>query len=271
MRIRAVTATLTVALCLTLTACGGNGSSGGDSGDSGAGTEELEKAVESYLAAVSGGESATAYGMLSERCRKTTNRGEFEQAAALAHELYGKLTPKNIRVTELRGDSARVKATVGVPALDSEDGDGARWVREGGEWRMDKCDDAAPGDPSGASEKGDATSASSRHFADVRIVSQGAETEYGVTGYRVRLTVTNSGSKAANYWVVVEAYDKDDDYLGQTHASVERLGPGKTWRDDVTFYDETIENGELAEVRTVKVKQVDYCDGSTDDPLMCQI
>lgn len=112
----------------------------------------------------------------------------------------------------------------------------------------------------------------STHDKDVKVTGQGAKTEYGTTTYDIEFTVTNSGGEAANYWIEFEAYDKDGDFLGSTGSSVERLGPGKTKTDETSFYDETIENGKLADIDTVKVKEVSYCDGSSDDePLMCQL
>ncbi|GAB3969093.1 FxLYD domain-containing protein [Streptomyces sparsus] len=109
------------------------------------------------------------------------------------------------------------------------------------------------------------------HDKDVKITEQGAESEYDINTYRVTFTVTNSGKEAANYWIEFEAYDQDGDFLGGTGSSVERLGPGKTKNAEIDFYDETVENGELADIDTVKVKKVEYCDGGDDDPIMCQI
>jgi len=109
------------------------------------------------------------------------------------------------------------------------------------------------------------------HDRDVKVTQQGSKTEYGTTTYDIAFTVTNSGDEAANYWIEFEAYDKDGDYLGSTGSSVERLGPGKTKTDETSFYDETVENGTLADIDTVKVKKVEYCDGGDDDPVMCQI
>ncbi|MDX2759116.1 FxLYD domain-containing protein [Streptomyces europaeiscabiei] len=111
----------------------------------------------------------------------------------------------------------------------------------------------------------------SAHDADVKVTQQGSKTEYGTTTYDIAFTVTNSGDEAANYWIEFEAYDKDGDFLGSTGSSVERLGPGKTKTDETSFYDETVENGKLADIDTVKIKKVEYCDGSDDDPIMCQI
>lgn len=111
----------------------------------------------------------------------------------------------------------------------------------------------------------------SAHDKDVKVTQQGSKTEYGTKTYDIAFTVTNSGDEAANYWIEFEAYDKDGDFLGSTGSSVERLGPGKTKTDETSFYDETVENGKLADIDTVKVKKVEYCDGSDDDPIMCQI
>lgn len=128
------------------------------------------------------------------------------------------------------------------------------------------------GSPTGEDDakESDAPEANARG-KDVKVTRQGPKTEYDVTTYNIAFTVTNSGDEAANYWIEFEAYDKDGDFLGSTGSSVERLGPGKTKTDETSFYDETVENGKLADIDTVKVKKVEYCDGSDDDPIMCQI
>jgi len=130
-------------------------------------------------------------------------------------------------------------------------------------------DEKADDSKAGAEESPDA--AGGTHDKDVKVTGQGPKTEYDFTTYRIAFTVTNSGSEAANYWIEFEAYDKDGDFLGSSGSSVERLGPGKTKTDEVDLYDEEIENGKLSDIDTVKVKKVEYCDGSDDDPIMCQI
>lgn len=136
-------------------------------------------------------------------------------------------------------------------------------------------DHLCTGDEAGKTGEGDSKESKapekSAHSADVKVTQQGSKTEYDVTTYDIAFTVTNSGDEAANYWIEFEAYDKDGDFLGSTGSSVERLGPGKTKTDKTSFYDETVENGKLADIATVKVKKVEYCDGSDDDPIMCQI
>lgn len=143
--------------------------------------------------------------------------------------------------------------------------------------RLNKAfaDDLCTGDESSPTEEDDAKESdapeANAHGKDVKVTRQGPKTEYDVTTYNIAFTVTNSGDEAANYWIEFEAYDKDGDFLGSTGSSVERLGPGKTKTDETSFYDETVENGKLADIDTVKVKEVEYCDGSDDDPIMCQI
>ena len=142
------------ALLLTLTACGG------DSEDSEAAptpapsqasasttpTEEvseapseeeaLEEAYRTYVDAFLTGDAATAYPLLSERCREANALSEFATISESAAELYGPVdyTIENVTVD---GDTGKVEASYAVEAL-NEDG-GSTWVLEGGEWHTDRC------------------------------------------------------------------------------------------------------------------------------------
>ncbi|WP_327370059.1 hypothetical protein [Streptomyces sp. NBC_01217] len=94
---------------------------------------------------------------------------------------------------------------------------------------------------------------------DVRIVKSGFEDhkDWGRHAYVVHYTITNGGSGAANYFVQFEFLDKDDDVLGKTGVTVDRLGPGKTETNDSALLDSEIENGSVEDIASVHVTQVE--------------
>ncbi|WP_329386192.1 hypothetical protein OG625_27180 [Streptomyces sp. NBC_01351] len=106
------------------------------------------------------------------------------------------------------------------------------------------------------------------HTGDVVITKAGNKPEYGIKKYEANYKITNSGTQAASYWIKFEAYDKDGDFLGESHASAKRLGVGKSETGDVTFYDHTIKEQDPAVIASVKVKEVTYCDGTSTN-YMC--
>ncbi|MCJ0868077.1 hypothetical protein [Streptomyces sp. AP-93] len=106
------------------------------------------------------------------------------------------------------------------------------------------------------------------HTGDVVITKAGNKPEYGIKKYEATYKITNSGTQAASYWIKFEAYDKDGDFLGESHASAKRLGVGKSETGDVTFYDHTIKEQDPAVIASVKVKEVTYCDGTSTN-YMC--
>ena len=100
----------------------------------------LEDAYRTYIAAFLSGDGATAYGLLSERCREKTALSEFAAGSEAAAELYGEVDYE-IKSVTVDGNEGRVSAKFPVAALQGGDPEGTLWLLEDGEWRSDKCGD----------------------------------------------------------------------------------------------------------------------------------
>jgi hypothetical protein len=77
--------------------------------------------------------------------------------------------------------------------------------------------------------------------------------------YEFVYKITNEGDEPANYSVLVNAFDKDGDYVGQTYLGAEHLAPGKTDADksEFTSYG-TLENKHgVSDIASVKVAYVE--------------
>lgn len=98
--------------------------------------EALEAAYRTYIEAFLTGDGATAYALLSERCRGLNPLSEFAEAAESAAELYG-LVEYEIKSVKVNGKRGVLDAEYPVAALNQ--GGGSEWILEDGEWRSDKC------------------------------------------------------------------------------------------------------------------------------------
>lgn len=98
---------------------------------------ELEEAYSTYIAAFLTGDAATAYALLSERCRNATPLSEFAGASEAAADLYGEVEFEINRV-EVNAGKGLVDATFAVEALNSDEG-GTPWLLEDGDWHSDHC------------------------------------------------------------------------------------------------------------------------------------
>ncbi|MDH6227822.1 nuclear transport factor 2 family protein [Streptomyces sp. MJP52] len=96
---------------------------------------ELKKAVQAYSDAFLTGDTA-AYDMLSERCRKRTDKNTFTGHLMAARTMYGNALPMTSYKAEVSGDMARVTYTYEVSGIDQES---EPWVEENGVWRQDDC------------------------------------------------------------------------------------------------------------------------------------
>ncbi|MFJ3545424.1 hypothetical protein ACIPQH_25050 [Streptomyces rubiginosohelvolus] len=107
----------------------------------------------------------------------------------------------------------------------------------------------------GAAGAEDAPAAS----ADVRIVSSAVEDHetWGPKAYVVRYEVTNGGSEAADYFAQFEFLDGDGDVLGSTGVTADKLGAGKTHKGDTAPLPAEITNGDLADIKRVRVSLVE--------------
>ncbi|WP_159054057.1 MULTISPECIES: hypothetical protein [Streptomyces] len=71
--------------------------------------------------------------------------------------------------------------------------------------------------------------------------------------------ITNKGDAPANYSVVVNAFDKDGDFVAQTFIGVTHLEPGKTDSDKGEFneYSTLEDDRDLSDIETVKTAYVE--------------
>lgn len=100
--------------------------------DSGA---ELKAAVKSYSDAFLTGDDATAFGLLSKRCQKRTDKKEFETVVAAANLTYGTALPFTAYKADVSEGMARVTYAYSKPEINQ---DSEPWVNEGG-WKQDDC------------------------------------------------------------------------------------------------------------------------------------
>ncbi|GAA2108769.1 nuclear transport factor 2 family protein [Streptomyces synnematoformans] len=142
MRIRTGILAASTAVLLTLTACGSDDE--GDAGDGAtqAGEAALRKAVQDRMDAVNDGNVDAIQELTSTRCREKTSKQELTKTIDLTNTLYGDIELKSLDILEINEDSAVVKGTTGIEALDKPqpgDDEGARWALEDGHWRTDDC------------------------------------------------------------------------------------------------------------------------------------
>ncbi|MEV7995039.1 hypothetical protein AB0O67_24985 [Streptomyces sp. NPDC086077] len=77
--------------------------------------------------------------------------------------------------------------------------------------------------------------------------------------YEFEYKITNEGDDPANYSVVVNAFDKDGDFVAQTYIGATHVAPGKTDSDSGEFNEySTLEDGhELSDIASVKAAHVE--------------
>ncbi|WP_055694913.1 hypothetical protein [Streptomyces prasinopilosus] len=80
------------------------------------------------------------------------------------------------------------------------------------------------------------------------------DTDDGKT-YEFGYRITNEGDGPANYSVVVNAFNEDGDFVGQTYVGATHLAAGETDSDEGEFneYSELEKNRELSDIASVKV------------------
>jgi hypothetical protein len=96
----------------------------------------LKAAVQAYSDAFLTGDGKTAYGLLSQQCRKRTTLAEFSSMLDTAKQLYGSALPIETFSASISGDLARVTYTYTIKAINQ---DHEPWVREDGDWHEDDC------------------------------------------------------------------------------------------------------------------------------------
>ncbi|SEC02017.1 hypothetical protein SAMN05216483_0892 [Streptomyces sp. 2131.1] len=79
------------------------------------------------------------------------------------------------------------------------------------------------------------------------------------SAYEYIYKVTNEGDEPANYAVILNAFDEDGDFIGQTYFSATHLLPGKSKADTGEFnkYSEFPEDDEVTDIASVKVAHVE--------------
>lgn len=77
--------------------------------------------------------------------------------------------------------------------------------------------------------------------------------------YEFKYKITNKGDGPANYSVIVNAFDEDGDYVGQTYIGASHVAAGKTETEKSEFDEYTaLEDGrELSDIDSVKVAYVE--------------
>ncbi|MFI2374877.1 hypothetical protein ACH5AO_07385 [Streptomyces sp. NPDC018964] len=77
--------------------------------------------------------------------------------------------------------------------------------------------------------------------------------------YEFVYKITNEGDGPANYSVIVNAFDEDGDFIGQTYIGSTHLAAGKTDADKSEFneYSEFEDERELSDIASVKVAHVE--------------
>ncbi len=77
--------------------------------------------------------------------------------------------------------------------------------------------------------------------------------------YEFVYRITNEGGEPANYSVIVNAFDEDGDFVGQTYIGSTHLAAGRTDADKSEFneYSEIEDRHELSDIATVKVAYVE--------------
>lgn len=114
---------------------------------------------------------------------------------------------------------------------------------------------AKSAEPEAAEEKQDAP-------AEVKIVKSGFEDHdvWGPNSYVVHWELTNTGDKAGNFFAGLDFLDADGDVLGSTGITADKLGPGKTSKGNIAPLDVEITNGEMGDIKDVKVSDVERMD-----------
>lgn len=116
--------------------------------------------------------------------------------------------------------------------------------------------------PEAAAEDDSEDTAGAEHLDDVKITKSGVEDHetWGPGAYVVHYKVTNHGDDAASYYAGLEFLDSDGDVLGTTGITADKLGAGKSKSGDTSPLPVEIENGEITDIKDVRVSEVDRTD-----------
>jgi hypothetical protein len=98
--------------------------------------DPLRSAVEAYTRAYLGGDGATAFAMLSARCKLAIGSQQMNAAASDANSLYGVMPLTSFSVDSRTATHATVSYGLAVSKLDQTN---QPWVLENGSWKYDHC------------------------------------------------------------------------------------------------------------------------------------
>ncbi|MEU3044295.1 hypothetical protein ABZ700_25770 [Streptomyces diastaticus] len=126
----------------------------------------------------------------------------------------------------------------------------------GGEGAPASAGSSAPAGSAPAEAKGGDEDLAAR---DVELGKAGFQDHdvWGPGAYVTPYSITNRGDEAASYFVGLEYLDADGDVLGSTGVTADKLGSGKTSKGDTAPLEAEIRNGELADIRSVRVSTVE--------------
>ncbi|MBB5934249.1 hypothetical protein [Streptomyces zagrosensis] len=78
------------------------------------------------------------------------------------------------------------------------------------------------------------------------------------SSYTFTYKITNKGGDYANYRVIVNAFDDDEDYVGQSYLATSHLAPGKSEADSAEFEDYNLTGSNSADdIETIKLAHVE--------------
>lgn len=79
------------------------------------------------------------------------------------------------------------------------------------------------------------------------------------TAYEYIYKITNEGDEPANYAVIVNGFDEDGEFIGQSYISVTHLAPDKTDADTGEFdeYSDLEDDHSLSDIASVKIAHVE--------------
>ncbi|MDH6489608.1 hypothetical protein [Streptomyces sp. SAI-127] len=126
----------------------------------------------------------------------------------------------------------------------------------------DSTTDTASGDGKGGASSSAPAAKKSKAPADVKIVSAKYEDHevWGDHAFVVRWELTNTGTKAGNFYAGLDFTDADGDVMGSTGITADKLGPGKTAKGDSAPLPAEITKGDIDAIKGVTVSEVERMD-----------
>ncbi|MEZ7005024.1 hypothetical protein [Streptomyces sp. AD55] len=94
---------------------------------------------------------------------------------------------------------------------------------------------------------------------EVKIVKAGYEDSetWGENAYVVHWELTNTGDEVGDFFAGLDFIGPDDDVVGSTGITADKLSPGKTARGETSPLPAEIDKGEISEITGVRVASVE--------------